>query len=101
MTDFNLCPPCGKEELIKRVNAKAKYLKYKVLTSNLDDLVENEYYKKNCIPDFQQQMGNDNWKTATDRFNKEQYEELKAILDEAPRLEAPTLEEIDETLNSE
>lgn len=101
MNEFDLCPPCGKEELIKRVNSKAKYLKYKVLTSNLDNLVENEYYVKNCIPDFQQKMGNDNWKTATDRFNETQYEKLKLILDRASNIEAPTLEEIDETLNSE
>lgn len=95
----NLCMPCN-SDLIERVNAKAKYLNYKTQKSNLSDLVENEYFSKNCRPDFQKEMGNDNWETATDRFNKDDYSKMINDLMNEALLIAPQLEDIDETINS-
>lgn len=94
----NLCTPCT-PDLIERITAKAQYLKYKTQRSNLSDLVENEYFKKIYRPNFQEEMGNNNWKTATDRFNKEDYSKMMDSIMKEEALRPPELEEIDETLN--
>lgn len=94
----NLCAPCT-SDLVERITAKAKYLRYKNQRSNLSDLVENEYFKKNCRPNFQEEMGNNNWETATDRFNKEDYSKMINNLMKEEALRPPELEDIDETLN--
>lgn len=95
----NLCMPCT-TTLVERITAKAKYLPYRVQKSNLTDLVENEYFKKNPQPNFQIEMGNRHWSTATDRFNLSDYEKLVNEIETEPLMIAPQLEDIDETINS-
>ena len=63
-----LCIPCIKPEINKPVISKIKSLIYIEQNSNVKDLMDS-YYNKNCRPNLKAELGNDSYKTATDRFN--------------------------------
>lgn len=69
----NFCKPCVSAIPIKEQIARIKFLKYKIRSSNMKDVIDDQYYKKVNRPNFYIEMGNDNAETATDRFDEDDY----------------------------
>ena len=85
---INPCTPCVKLEINKPVASKIKSLIYIEQNSNIKDLMDS-YYNKNPRPNLRIELGNDSYKTATDRFNiydhkniNEQLTNIKPIVPE-------------------
>ena len=78
----NLCPPCVSKLTIEEQITKNKNLNYKIRSSNMKNVINDEYYKKVNRPNFYYEMGNDKAETATDRFSESEYlKEMNSILE--------------------
>lgn len=78
----NLCPPCVSAVTTEEQIAKIKSLSYKIRSSNMKNVINDEYYKKVNRPNFYYEMGNDKAETATDRFNETEYlKKINSILE--------------------
>ena len=78
----NLCPPCVSKLAIEEQITRIKNLNYKIRSSNMKNVINDEYYKKVNRPNFYYEMGNDKAETATDRFSESEYlKEMNSILE--------------------
>ena len=78
----NLCPPCVSKLTIEEQITRIKNLNYKIRSSNMKNVINDEYYKKVNRPNFYYEKGNDKAETATDRFSESEYlKEMNSILE--------------------
>lgn len=82
-----LCAPCI-QEIPKKEYKQLKVLKYKIQTDNSVEII-NKLGQKHPVPDFQIISGNNNYETATDRFNLEQYNKKVESIMNTPLIKPP------------
>ncbi len=84
----NLCLPCFVTDDIED-KVEPKQIVYKLQSDNLKEIVE-ELNNKNCQDNYYILAGNDNPKTATDRFDELSYEKLLKQIEEEELILPPT-----------
>lgn len=91
-----ICAPCTPPAPAPKKIGRITSLKYIVRKTNLKSVIEEHYYQKVNRPNFFWEMGNDDPKTATDRFDNDEYEALyESIINEEIDFPPESIDEID------
>lgn len=89
----NICPPCiiKTDEPTQNIGV-ANSVVYKKRKDNLGNLLDEEFNKKETDPNYFINSGNNDFKTATDRFNVNSYNKMAEELINLPLDLPPELE---------
>lgn len=90
---MKLCETCIKTEINpSKPLSTIKSIIYVEQKSNIGKLIDELYVNKSCRPNLVKELGNDSYKTATDRFNNEQHNAKMEELKNTPLILPPDIE---------
>lgn len=90
---IEICVPCIKIDINPTKNVSTlKSIVYVEQNSNIGNLIDEQYNKKNCRPNLVKELGNDDHTTATDRFNLDKHNQQMAELETAELILPPEID---------